>query len=190
LASALLARAILGERIRNATWLAMLGVGGGIAVMLADSWQAGGLAGDLLAIGVAASLAGYTVSLRAGRRIDLVPAVFAAGVLTALATLPLGAPFAIAWADLARLVFMGVVQLGLGLVLFVYGVRYLAAAEASLLTLLEAVLAPLWVWLAVGEGLSALGLVGAAAVVGGLALHSLYALQRERKPAIAPPHPL
>ena len=53
--------------------------------------------------------------------------------------------------DLGLLAAMGALQLGLGLFLFMRGAPHLTAAQVGLLTLLEVILAPIWVWLAFAE---------------------------------------
>jgi drug/metabolite transporter (DMT)-like permease len=68
---------------------------------------------------------------------------------------------------------LGCFQLGLGLFLFVRGSRKLRAAELGLLTLLETVLAPIWVWIGISETPSATALLGGSVVLAaviGLAL--------------------
>jgi drug/metabolite transporter (DMT)-like permease len=67
---------------------------------------------------------------------------------------------------------MGIVQLGLGLFLFMRGAPQLTAAQVGLLTLLEVILAPIWVWLAFGEVPSLLSLIGGGVVLAALLLHA------------------
>ena len=43
-------------------------------------------------------------------------------------------------------------QIGVGLILFTIGARLIPAAKIALISLLEVVLGPLWVWLAMGSG--------------------------------------
>lgn len=159
----------LGERMSRGMIAAMLFAGTGIAVMVGDSVGSGNALGDLLALGVALTQGGNVVILRHGRDVNLIPALCLAGVLAALAALPLASPLAVTTADLGVLATLGAVQLGLGLVLFSLGVRHLPVAIAGLLALLETVLAPVWVWLGVGERPSDLAIVGGAMVVGALA---------------------
>jgi len=54
----------------------------------------------------------------------------------------------------------GLCQMGLGLVMVSAGVQLIPAAEAGLISVLETVLAPIWVWLAVGEVPGRLALIG------------------------------
>jgi drug/metabolite transporter (DMT)-like permease len=54
-------------------------------------------------------------------------------------------------ADMAGLLSLGVVQIGLAYMVFAFGVARVQALEASLIGMLEPVLNPLWVFLALGE---------------------------------------
>ena len=64
--------------------------------------------------------------------------------------------------DIALMTLLGSIEFGLGLVLYLAGAKLVPAAEAGLMSLLETVLAPLWVWLAVAED------PGWRAIAGGL----------------------
>jgi drug/metabolite transporter (DMT)-like permease len=64
------------------------------------------------------------------------------------------------------------VQLGFGLVLFTAGARLIPVAEASLIGMLENVLGPLWVWLALGETPAAATLLGGGVILGALVVHT------------------
>jgi len=65
------------------------------------------------------------------------------------------------------------VQLGGGLLLFTRGARLIPVAEASLLGVLESVLGPVWVWLAVGERPAVPSLVGGAMILSALVAHTV-----------------
>jgi drug/metabolite transporter (DMT)-like permease len=82
--------------------------------------------------------------------------------------------------DLALLALFGAGQLGLGLILFTAGARRIPVAEASLIAVLESVLGPVWVWLALGENPGAPSLVGGAIVLGALAGHTAADLRLEK----------
>ncbi len=180
--SALLAWPILGERVARRTWLVMALTAGGIALMFADRLEGGALIGNALAGVLAVVLGAITVALRYGRHNDMVPAVCLAGVLAAAITLPLGLPFAIGGRDFLLLAFMGMVQLGVALVLFVHGAKHLPATEVALIALLEPVLAPVWVWVGIGETPAPFAFAGGAIVLCALAGHSLMGARRSKPP--------
>ena len=79
---------------------------------------------------------------------------------------------------------MGSLQLGLGLFLFMRGAPRLSAAQVGLLSLLEVILGPIWVWIALSELPSPLALTGAAIVLGAVAIHVAPGLLR--RPAAVP----
>ena len=98
---------------------------------------------------------------------------------------PFASPGSVSLQDLGLLVALGVGQIGLGLVLLTIGARLIPAAEVALITLLEIVLGPVWVWLARGEQPSATTLAGGAIVLGAVVFQAVAAPQAE--PATSPP---
>ena len=74
-------------------------------------------------------------------------------------------PGEIGGADVGWLAALGIGQIGLGFALLTVGARLIPAAQVGLITLLEVVLGPLWVWLALDERPSTLTLVGGAIVI-------------------------
>ena len=77
---------------------------------------------------------------------------------------------------------MGCVQLSLGFFLFVRGAPHLSAAEVGLLTLLETVLAPIWVWIGFAETPGPATLAGGGIVIAALAAHSALGIRRSKPP--------
>ena len=64
---------------------------------------------------------------------------------------PFSSPGSVSLHDLGLFVALGVGQIGLGLVLLTIGARLIPAAEVALISLLEIVLGPLWVWIFLSE---------------------------------------
>jgi drug/metabolite transporter (DMT)-like permease len=180
------AQALLGERIPLRAWSAMALATAGVTVMLGSGLALGQLTGNLLALGSAVSFAGHVLVLRANRQTDMLPAVLYAGLLGTLAGLAAlhlgGVSPRVSPRDLLLGLTMGVVQLGLGLVLYTRASRHLPAAELQLVATAELVLAPLWVWIGVGEAPNAATLVGGAVVVLAILAQSLDAWARPPAP--------
>jgi drug/metabolite transporter (DMT)-like permease len=186
LITALLARAVLGVPIPPRTWAAIAVATAGIAWMAAQAAPAstGGrpLAGMLIALCVPVASAINLVTLHKTRaRVDLVPAVFLGGVISAALVLPLAAPLQAGPRDVLLLAVLGFFQLGLPCMLMVVASRSLSAPEVSLLALLEVVLGPLWAWLGAGEAPAAATLAGGALVLGALVLNEVAALRSGRR---------
>ena len=72
------------------------------------------------------------------------------------------------------------VQLGFQYILVTAGTRSVPAAEVALIGRLSLVLAPLWVWLAVGEVPSDLTMIGGVIVLIAVMGHGLSALMQPR----------
>ena len=64
-----------------------------------------------------------------------------------------------------RLLLLGTVQLGLPYVFYAAAIKHVTALEATLIPLLEPVLNPLWVMLALGERPGPWAIVGATLVL-------------------------
>ena len=73
----------------------------------------------------------------------------------------------------AVLLYLGIVQLGLAYFLFVRGVRRVPAAEASLISMLEPVLNPVWVLIGFGEKPGPWAIAGGAIVVAAVVVRTL-----------------
>jgi drug/metabolite transporter (DMT)-like permease len=76
---------------------------------------------------------------------------------------------------------MGIVQFGVGFTLFTFGARFVPAAELMLLSLTEVVLAPIWVWLGVGEEASVMTLFGGGIILASITALSVFGILRNRK---------
>ena len=61
--------------------------------------------------------------------------------------------------------------MGLGFALFSFGAPLIPVVEAALLSMLEPILGPFWVWLALGERPSQGAILGGLIVLAALAAH-------------------
>ncbi len=182
LVTAVLAWIVLRTPVPGRTWFAIGAAMLGMAWMFARGGGAlpGGnhIVGMLIALAVPLAAASNLVLLQKTRaRVDLVPAVFLGGAMSAVLVLPLALPFQAAPRDIALLALLGLFQLGLPCMLMVVAARHLSAPEISLLALLEVVLGPLWAWLGAGE-VPATGTVsGGALVLAALVVNEMAALR-------------
>ena len=162
--AALLARVTLGEPLTRRTVAAMALALGGVALMLGAPGE-GSLAGDGLAFVVALAFAVMIVITRWRSDVSMTPATCLSQVILVAAFLPFASPSEIAGDDIGWLATLGIGQIGLGFALLTVGARLIPAAQVGLITLLEVVLGPLWVWLALDERPSTLTLLGGAIVI-------------------------
>ena len=80
--------------------------------------------------------------------------------------------------DMAALLFLGVVQIGLAYILFGFGMAHVEALEASLIGMIEPVLNPLWVFLALGETPGWWAVAGGAVIIAAVAVRTVVSERR------------
>jgi drug/metabolite transporter (DMT)-like permease len=185
--AALISRVLLKESISLRTVIAIALVAAGISVIAFGSASAGsGLVGDLAAVLGSFFLACGLTFVRRFPQVSSFAAISCSGVLTALLVLPLATPLAVSQADFGYL--MGLYVVSIGTALLYLGPRYIPSAEVGLLLLLESILGPVWVWLALGEVLGPYTLAGGALVLTTLVVNTVWALRytRQRTPVRAP----
>ena len=187
LITAVLAWLLLGEPVRRATWGAIAVAAAGIFVMVREGLVLGAGLGNIAALLSAAGFATFTVTLRWRRLDDMLPAVMVGGILSALVgaavILARGESFALPVQSLGLAAVMGAGLLGLGMASYTAGSRVVPAAEIGILSLVEMMLAPIWVWLFLGERASAATFAGGAVLLGAIALNALTGM-RHRPPPI------
>lgn len=174
--TALLARMFIGHHIAQRTWLAIGLAGVGIAWMYGGQMDLSSqLGGTLVALLVPLAGAGNWIvvqhSRMHGHNIDLVPAVLAGAVLSALVTLPLAFPFSATAHDIGLLALLGLFQLAIPCALSVLCAGVLKAPEIALLALLEVIFGILLAWLGAGEVPQASVLSGGLLVISALVLN-------------------
>lgn len=187
--TALISRAVLGQRLPGRTWAAIVVAGIGVAWMYGS--QVGGgsprdAVGTLVALSVPIAGATMWTLLQLNARgavsgqapADMTPAVLIGAVLSALLTLPLALPFQASASDIGWLTMLGVVQLAIPCVLAVAAGKVLRAPEASLLGLLEILFGVAWTWLGTTESPTPAVLGGGGLVLAALVANEAMALRR------------
>ncbi len=169
LLAALAGRVILREPVHRATWIAIAVAIVGIAVMIGDAVEGGGLKGNLIALGVPASTVIVVMVVRTRPHVDMMPATAMSGVVAGAVGAAAAGSFDVPSGDIGLSFFMGFVQIGIGFTLLSVGARYVPAADAGLYALAEVVLAPIWVWIVFSEVPTTLTFVG-----GGIMLTAVY----------------
>ena len=188
LVTAIVGRLFMREQIAWHTWLAIAVALTGIAVMFGQDFAVGAAGGqwlgNLFALGVPLAYACQILSARrvrgtvGTRAPNLMPTILIAGIIAAVPAFGWMPAISANARDIGLLALMGGLQLGLGCWLMTLAVRHLRAAEMGLLALVETILAPLWVWLVVGEIPGTAALIGGALIVGALIANGALALRR------------
>jgi drug/metabolite transporter (DMT)-like permease len=173
--TAILGAVFVGDRVEPRTRLAIVVVLAGVGSIFAWRPQGGPLLPDLTALCGALALATMIVVVRRTGGRDVVAPQAAGALVTGLVVLPFADPLHVGATTLAIAAGAGLLLLPTALFMVMRGPRYLLAAEVSLLLLLETVLGPVWVWVALGEAPSVRDALTAAVIVVALAVSALQA---------------
>ncbi len=183
----LFSRLVLGESISKISGFALLAGMTGVGVISLDSAGEPEMAGVMLALLSGLLFAAYIINLRHTQQVSPTYLTWINNAFCALSLLlVVNSQLTLTMNQLAILVVMGAVQLGLPYFLFSKGLQSVSLQEASLIALIEPVLNPLWVALTVNEIPSAATLSGGAMILLGLAVRYLWPLlqkwtERERR---------
>ena len=172
LMAALLGWSFLREPIDARTWVSLVLAGAGVVLMAAGSVEAGAAA-IVLPLLMTASFAAVIVIARHRREVSMMPATFASQVLVVAVCLPFVDLASAGDDDWLVVAALGVGQMGVGLALLTVGARLIPPAQVAVISLLEIVLGPLWVWLAYDERPSAATLAGGAIVVAAVVVQAV-----------------
>lgn len=165
----------------------------GMGLFFVGRLEARDAAGNACALGSGAAFAAFLILLRQPscgpttrpRAIILGNAVLVAALLIVNVARRDPAPFTPGPGDLAGLVFLGVVQIGLAYALFGFGIAHVPALEASLIGMLEPVLNPAWVFLVLGETPGWWAIAGGAVIIVAVSVRTIASERRRAQLATA-----
>ena len=151
---------LLGERVATRTWFAIGVTMVGLAVMVGSELAVSHYLGTLLALWIPIAYAASIIAVRSSKRDNMLVALCLAGLVAGGLSAIFVTDYALTSRDLIISLYLGVFQVGVGFTLVVLGARHVPAALVGLLALVEPVLAPIWVWMGVGEVPSLATIVG------------------------------
>lgn len=164
-------------------WVTISFVGGGMLLFFQGQMSAGGVTGNFLAIVSGMSMAVMAVSMRLQKDGSPFNSVLLGNILTFLCGLPFmfeGSPGVGGW---AAIVALGCIQIGLAYVLYSIAIKYVTALEASIITMIEPILNPLWVFLLLGEGPGLWSLIGGGVIL--MAIAARYIIPAARSQTVS-----
>lgn len=126
-------------------------------------------------------LAGFLIIQKMNKPEFLPGAVFLGNIVVCLITLPwfIENPFP-TFQENNYLMILGFGQLGLGFALFLFGQKYLPAIESSLISMLEPLLNPVWVFIGYGENPGYWAMIGGLVIIAAL-IFRLYWIEVKEK---------
>jgi DME family drug/metabolite transporter len=149
--------------------LAMIGV----LLMIGDSLGTGSLYGNLAALAIPVNFSILILIIRKYPKVDMIPAIFYAGILSCIYGLLLLESVSISLKDIWLSFLLGVPQLAFGFIFITIGSRTTPAVMVGLLMLMETIFAPIWVWLFYNEIPPASVLIGGLIIISAVVMKSL-----------------
>ncbi len=176
----------LSERTTRADWITIAVVLGGMTLFFADGLELDHVLGNSMAVLSGVAFAAMIIALRKQKDGSPVESIILGNLLALVIGLPwiIGAP-ALPASGWFALIVLGVVQLGVSYWLYARAIKHVTALEAALIPVIEPILNPLWVLLALGEKPSRLALIGGAIVLTAVTLRAVDSIRRSR--TVVPP---
>lgn len=189
--AAILGWLVLGERVKPWTWAAIALAVFGMYLMVREGLAIGALAGNIAALLSAAGFGAFSVCLRWGKVNDMLPVSMLGGVfammVAALVLSLRGEPVLVSPHDTTTAILIGAVILALGMVMYTLGSTVIPAAELTLLSLIEVLLGPVWVFLFLGETASANTFIGGGVLLAAVVLNAVMGARAPRQEGVAEP---
>ncbi|MFZ1345415.1 MAG: DMT family transporter [Tabrizicola sp.] len=187
--AAILGWIVLGERVKPWTWAAIGLAVFGMYLMVREGLAIGALAGNIAALLSATGFGAFSVCLRWGKVNDMLPVsmlggVFAMAVAAIVLTLQ-GETVTASTLDMGMALLIGAVILALGMVMYTLGSRVIPAAELTLLSMVEVLLAPVWVFLLLGETASTATFIGGGVLLAAVCLNAIMGAREQFAEGVA-----
>ena len=180
LISALIAFIFFGQKTPRRTFGAIFFVFIGLAIILFNDLELGNMEGNLYAFGCVFAFVSMLAVLERDKEANRL-ACFGTGALMASLLAALTAPLLIPDSySLWIIVFMGALLTPLSRAFIGVGTKFLPSVEVALLTIIEPVLAPFWVWILMDEKPHLNTLIGGAIIVSTLLVHSMMAYKEAK----------
>lgn len=187
--AAVLGWIVLGERVKPWTWAAIGLAVFGMYLMVREGLAIGALAGNIAALLSAAGFGAFSVCLRWGKVGQMLPVSMLGGVFSVIVAgailITRGEPIIVSGWDMGVSLMIGAAILALGMVMFTLGSKVIPAAELTLLSLIEVLLAPVWVFLFLGETASPGTFVGGGVLLAAVCLNAIMGAHKQLAEGLA-----
>jgi drug/metabolite transporter, DME family len=188
--AAILGWLFLREQVRPVTWAAITIAIIGMFIMVREGLAIGAMQGNIAALLSAAGFGAFSVALRWGRVADMTPAILLGSlfsIITATIVLTLQhSPILVSPHDTLIAMAIGAIILATGMALYTLGSRVIPAADLTLISMVEVMLAPIWVWVILDETASAGTFIGGAILLVAVALNAIAGARAPASQGLAP----
>lgn len=136
----------------------------------------GDIKGNLAALLAGVAFAAFFLGMKKNDKQYGEASIFYGNIIVALICIPFVTEIReLSFNNLWMLVFLGVFQIAFAYALFSYGIKKILAVEASIISMLEPVLNPVWVFIGYGEVPSVYAIIGGLIIISAIAIRTLIA---------------
>lgn len=146
----------------------------GMLLFFAGDLSPGDKTGNIAAILSGICFAGFLIGMRKNKHEYQFATIFYGNVfITIFCSFSVFGLNTLSLKDMAMFSYLGIFQIGIAYVIFSYGLKRVHAIEASLLSMIEPVLNPVWTYLGYGEVPSIYSIFGGIVIIIGLTLKTI-----------------
>lgn len=154
----------LREVTKRSTWLAIVSVMVGIAIVVSGSFESGNLFGDTLAVFAVTCVSLNQTLLRKYQGVSRMASVGFGGMFLAITMFFVATPSSYGLSTWVIMGAMGLVTAPFGRVLSQVATRYITAPEVGMILMIETVLAPVWAFIFFKEVPPVLSIIGGSII--------------------------
>ncbi|HML38946.1 MAG TPA: EamA family transporter [Bacillota bacterium] len=181
----ILSAVVYRQKFRMGDVLTVAVTSAGISLFFLDKLSGGYLMGNLFGLAAGVSFASMFVVTGHADDDSRASGILLGHVFTAIVGIPFAffSPTPVTLSTVAVIVAMGVFQLGIPYILYGIAVRRCSPLACSLISVIEPLLNPLWVFLFNGEAPGFFALIGGVVVISAVAAWSVWSGKKEREAA-------
>lgn len=177
--AAILGVKFLKERIHWYDIAAIIAVFLGMLLFFIDNVSFGNIIGNLLAILTGFCLAATTITLKLQKDSSPIEITLFGNLLAFFVAIPFIFGNIPSSKSIVALAILGVFQLGIPYIFYVYSTKYLTALEVMLITVMEPLLSPIWVYLFSGERPGDYAIFGGIIVIAAVLARGIYVSKKQ-----------
>ncbi|QOR36680.1 DMT family transporter [Clostridium sp. 'deep sea'] len=171
---AILAKYFLNEDIKKQDLVAIILVISGLTIFFIENLSFTQVLGNSLAVLSGVALASVVICFKLTGSDSAITTTFLGNSLTFITCFIFVIKANFSYGDIINLMVLGIFQLGISYVVYSIAVQHVTAVEAILITVIEPILNPIWVFIFSGEKLTLNALMGGTIVVLTIVVRAIY----------------
>lgn len=145
----------------------------GMLLFFMGRFSPGYITGNILALLSGVAFAAFLLGMRKNKKEYQFSSIFYGNIIVSLICLPSVFHLSnITATNILMVTFLGIFQIGIAYAIFSYGLKRVLAIEASLISMIEPTLNPVWVFLGYGEVPSVMAIAGGIIIIAAISVRT------------------